>query len=458
MKKVILGLLIASSLTYAASSSNRKAWIALIYNGTGVLTVPVNQTDQLVGRATTDTFTNKTVDGGSNTLTNLSATNVTTGTLPAAQLPNPSASTLGGIESLTAVSSNWIRSISTSGVPAASQPAFSDISGTAALTSQVTGTLPIANGGTNNGSLAVTAGGVVYTDGTKLVNVGLGVTGQILASTGSTPPNWVSASAIGGAVPAGTSITFMGSTCPTGYLTEDGSLVSRTTFAILFAAIGNTWGNGDGSTTFNLPDVRGYFERGQDIAAINDPDDTSRTAIAGGTFTVGSAATTNTNSTVTIATGELVPGMTVTGTGIPASSVVRSVTDSTHFVIGNLQNSANVNATASNTGLTLTFSRSALGNYVGSYETSKYTNHSHTATSTGQAQSSGTSGGAFADLSGVSATSFGGATNTAAGFVSTSGNGTTLLSISTTVNTSTTGSTETRPLNVYSLKCIRTGL
>jgi hypothetical protein len=55
-------------------------------------------------------------------------------------LPNPSSSTLGGIESLAAVTSNWINTISTSGVPSATQPAFSDISGTAATTQGGTGT------------------------------------------------------------------------------------------------------------------------------------------------------------------------------------------------------------------------------------------------------------------------------------------------------------------------------
>jgi hypothetical protein len=57
-----------------------------------------------------------------------------TGTLPAGSLPNPSASTLGGIESLAAVSHQWINQISTSGVPSATQPAFTDISGSVAST------------------------------------------------------------------------------------------------------------------------------------------------------------------------------------------------------------------------------------------------------------------------------------------------------------------------------------
>lgn len=42
-----------------------------------------------------------------------------------------------------------------------------------------------------------------------------------------------------------------------GYLACDGSAVSRATYAALFAAIGTNWGAGDGSTTFNLPDLRG---------------------------------------------------------------------------------------------------------------------------------------------------------------------------------------------------------
>ena len=54
----------------------------------------------------------------------------------------------------------------------------------------ITGTLPVANGGTNNASLAVTAGGVVYTDGSKLVNVGVGTSGQVLTSNAASAPTW----------------------------------------------------------------------------------------------------------------------------------------------------------------------------------------------------------------------------------------------------------------------------
>lgn len=55
---------------------------------------------------------------------------------------------------------------------------------------------------------------------------------------------------------------FARNTVPDGYLYCDGSAVSRTTYSELFAAIGTIYGAGDGSTTFNVPDLRGYFLRG----------------------------------------------------------------------------------------------------------------------------------------------------------------------------------------------------
>lgn len=57
-----------------------------------------------------------------------------------------------------------------------------------------------------------------------------------------------------------------------GWLACDGSAISRTTFATLFAVIGTLHGVGDGSTTFNLPDYRGRFLRGTDHGAGRDPD------------------------------------------------------------------------------------------------------------------------------------------------------------------------------------------
>lgn len=64
--------------------------------------------------------------------------------------------------------------------------------------------------------------------------------------------------------PPGQIGAFARPTAPTGWLKANGSAVSRTTFNALFAAIGTTFGAGDGSSTFNLPDLRGEFIRGLD--------------------------------------------------------------------------------------------------------------------------------------------------------------------------------------------------
>jgi len=67
-----------------------------------------------------------------------------------------------------------------------------------------------------------------------------------------------------GGTPAGAVTAFAMSTAPSGWLKCNGAAVSRTTYAALFSAIGTTYGSGDGSTTFNLPDLRGEFVRGWD--------------------------------------------------------------------------------------------------------------------------------------------------------------------------------------------------
>lgn len=65
-------------------------------------------------------------------------------------------------------------------------------------------------------------------------------------------------------IPTGMIAPFAMSTAPTGWLECDGSAVSRTTYSDLFTALGTTHGVGDGSTTFNVPDLRGEFIRGWD--------------------------------------------------------------------------------------------------------------------------------------------------------------------------------------------------
>jgi microcystin-dependent protein len=65
-------------------------------------------------------------------------------------------------------------------------------------------------------------------------------------------------------VPSGSVFCMAVATVPSGYLECNGAAVSRTTYAALFAIIGTAYGTGNGSSTFNLPDLRGEFVRGFD--------------------------------------------------------------------------------------------------------------------------------------------------------------------------------------------------
>jgi microcystin-dependent protein len=114
---------------------------------------------------------------------------------------------------------------------------------------------------------------------TAIFNNTLDVTsGKLLVKAGGVTSNEIAADAVttiailDGAVtqakasnmliPAGAIMPFAMNSVPTGWLAADGTAVSRSTYATLFAAIATTYGVGDGSTTFNVPDLRGYFVRG----------------------------------------------------------------------------------------------------------------------------------------------------------------------------------------------------
>jgi microcystin-dependent protein len=85
------------------------------------------------------------------------------------------------------------------------------------------------------------------------------------------------ASDIGASIPVGGIIMWPEGTPPSGYLECDGSAISRSTYSDLFAVIDVHYGAGNGSTTFNIPDLRGRFVRGYDHGAGNDPDAGTRT-------------------------------------------------------------------------------------------------------------------------------------------------------------------------------------
>lgn len=77
-------------------------------------------------------------------------------------------------------------------------------------------------------------------------------------------------------LPVGGILPFAGEIAPEGWLVCNGGEVSRSDYTRLFNVIGTAWGIGDGTSTFNLPDLRGLFLRGVDNTAGNDPDALTR--------------------------------------------------------------------------------------------------------------------------------------------------------------------------------------
>lgn len=114
-------------------------------------------------------------------------------------------------------------------------------------------------------------------------------------------------------VPSGSLLATARSTAPSGYLLCDGAAVSRTTYADLFAAISTAYGVGNGSTTFNVPDLRGRVPVGVDGTA-GRMSSADTLAMTGGT------------EAAAITTGELPPHThDFGGNRVPAGSAVSNV-------------------------------------------------------------------------------------------------------------------------------------
>jgi microcystin-dependent protein len=98
------------------------------------------------------------------------------------------------------------------------------------------------------------------------------------------------------AIPVGFIMYWPSASIPTKWVTCFGQAVSRTTYSDLFSRLGTTYGVGDGSTTFNLPDLRGRFVAGWDLAGglsgnrLTSPINGDTLGASGGTETVTLAA------------------------------------------------------------------------------------------------------------------------------------------------------------------------
>ena len=120
--------------------------------------------------------------------------------------------------------------------------------------------LTVPNGGT--GASTFTAKGILYGQGTSaLLVTAAGTENQLLQANGSGVPGFAT---VTGLNPAGTIVMFAATSAPTGYLPCDGAAISRTTYAALFSAISTSYGAGDGSSTFNVPNLQGKFPIGYD--------------------------------------------------------------------------------------------------------------------------------------------------------------------------------------------------
>tara|TARA_R110000868_G_scaffold251992_1_gene508686 strand:- start:33 stop:713 length:681 start_codon:yes stop_codon:yes gene_type:complete len=118
-------------------------------------------------------------------------------------------------------------------------------------------------------TLAKMAGGtdgnlITYDAAGDPAYVATGTAGQVLTSNGAGAAPTMQTPAAVASVPTGAVLDYAGTSAPSGYLFCYGQDVSRTTYADLFSAVSTTYGVGDGSTTFGLPDLRGRAVAGKD--------------------------------------------------------------------------------------------------------------------------------------------------------------------------------------------------
>lgn len=141
-------------------------------------------------------------------------------------------------------------------------------------------------------------------------------------------------SAMGVGIPTGAVIPFAGSAAPTGWILCFGQAISRATFAALFALIGTTYGVGDGTTTFNLPDLRGRVAAGLDNMG----------GTAANRFQVSVNVTTVSGSnSITITAGQgITRFMSIIGAGIPAGTTITGVSGTVATMSANATASATV--------------------------------------------------------------------------------------------------------------------
>lgn len=186
--------------------------------------------------------------------------------------------------------------------------------------------------------------------GIEVSKLAPGSNGQVLTTTGGVA-TWGSSGGPSGDIPVGSGSLYFGASAPPGWLLCDGSAVSRGTYSLLFTAIGTAYGSGDGSSTFNIPDLRGRIPVGKgthtDVDAlgehdgvttvgdrrpkhkhtVNDPGHSHTQSATSGTFGSGGAsgAASSSNPTSTNTTGVTVGPQTNVSTDAPSYLVLNYI-------------------------------------------------------------------------------------------------------------------------------------
>lgn len=114
------------------------------------------------------------------------------------------------------------------------------------------------NSGPTGGNLAI----IREASGTDYTRMTITTSGAVTATSFTGDGSGLTG--LGGGTPSGAVIYHAANSPPTGFLKANGAAISRSTYAALFAVIGTTYGAGDGSSTFLVPDLRGEFPRGWD--------------------------------------------------------------------------------------------------------------------------------------------------------------------------------------------------
>ena len=253
------------------------------------------------------------------------ASNISSGTLAAGRLPTPTASTLGGIESITSAAHNWVAYIDTSGVPHQSQPAFTDISGTATNAQLANSSISIAGNSTSLGGsvtqdqiTGLASTGIVKRTAANTLGTAVAGTDYAPATSGS---SLLKGNGLGGFSNAVASTDYVAATT--------GSAIQKASSGGLTAAVSGTDYAPATTGTSILKASSGGFANavaGTDYAPATTG--TSAQLLAND----GSGGHAN----VTVGTGLSYTGGTLSASGSSASALSKTVTQSNSFSVGNV--------------------------------------------------------------------------------------------------------------------------